>query len=174
MYYSACPSEVYLQYKNIKIYYAYKNDDENSQMTYWFGVSPWVTDSEIDDERAPFDIRETRTESIPFGKRKLKTPYVYDNNKTLMDNVLHLIKLGGIDNQKMIEDTIHAFTLEEGREEVLKIYNESDLCFQELFGSIKFTNMKTEDIIHLYAMLSREIDGDEIYIRKNSGEIQSL
>lgn len=174
MYYSACASEVYLQYKNVKIYYAYKNDDENSPLTYWFGVSPWVTETEVDDERMQFDIRDTRTESIPFGKRKLETPYEYDSKKTIMENMLNLIKLGGIDNQKMIEDTVYAFTVKEGREEVLKIYHEADLCFQELFGSLKFVNMKTEDILHLYALLAKEIDGDEIYIKTSSGENKPL
>lgn len=174
MYYDMKPSDVYLRYKNIEIYNAYKNDDYNSPLTYWFGVSPWVTDADIEDERSAFDIRETRTESIPFGKRKLEIPYEYDPHKTIDQNLINLIKLGGIDNQDFIEDTVYAFTIKEGREEVLKIYHMDDLCFQELFGSLKFPNMQAEDIIHLYSLLSEEIDGDKVYIEKSSGETERL
>lgn len=158
MYYEAAPSEVYLRYKNVAIYNAYKNDDKDTPFTYWFGVSPWVTDCDIDDERSTFDIRETRTVSFPFGKHKLDTPYVYDPNKTLNQNLLNLIKLGGIDNQKMIEDTVHAFTVREGREEVLNIYHDADLSFTELFASLKFPNMQAGDILRLYSILAKEID----------------
>ena len=174
MYYETKPSEPYLRYKNIVIYNAYENDDLNSPFTYWFGVSPWVTDADIEDERSAFDIRETRTESIPFGKHKLETPYEYDPHKTIDQNLITLIKLGGIDNQDFIEDTIYAFTVEEGREEVLNIYHAEDLCFQELFNSLKFANMRAGDIVHLYAMLSDEIDGDKVYISKSSGETETL
>jgi hypothetical protein len=34
--------------------------------------------------------------------------------------------------------------------------------------------MQAEDIIHLYALLSNEIDGDVVYIKKSSGETEEL
>lgn len=167
MFYEIQPSQVYLSYKNVDIYTAYKNDDYDSPLTYWFGVSPWVTDSDVDEERAMFDIRDTRTESFPFGKRTLETPYKYDPHKTLDQNLINLIKLGGIDNQDFIEDTVYAFTTNEGEEEVMQIYKASDKSMDDVFKSLKFANMQAGDIIHLYATLVEKIDKNEIYIDKN-------
>lgn len=177
MYYEAKPSDVYLKYKNVQLYHVYKNDNEDHVRTFWFGVTPWVTDACVDSDNSPFDIRESRTKSIPFGRRKLDPPYEYDPKLPIEINMQRLIDLGGIDNQPLIEEDIalyNATTVKTAIREVLNIYHTNDLCFQELFATLKFPNLKAGEILEIYSTLSEMIDGDEICIHRSSGDTEKL
>ena len=70
--------------------------------------------------------------------------------------------------------TQNATNCEDAMDEVLSIYHASDLCFQELFSTLRFPNLTAGDIIEIYTTLSETIGGDEIYIHRSSGDIEKL
>ena len=78
MYISFEPSPVFLEYKGILIYYAYKNEDCNRPYQYSFGMDAWVMEDAEEPEKEMFDIRNVKgydsSKSIEQNFRDLMMP----------------------------------------------------------------------------------------------------